>query len=156
MLITLNAWINSQAVRIKAAQVDMLVNIPNLVAINTVSNKIAAIGKTEADMRQQSSLGWRIYGQRIKFVAPFAPENFDPDRARSVLMFYAQRAMLRLRPGTFAQLIGYFADRFAYDIQFAAYDRVTAEQRAVFEGKLRAERTLQRLLINGQIVKGNG
>ena len=155
MLINLDAWINSQAVRVKATQVDMLVNIPNLVAVNTSSNKIAAIGKTEEEMKQQSPVGWRMYGRRIRFITPFTPREFDPAMARSVLMFYAHRAMLLARPGTFAQLLGYLVDRFTYDIQFAAYDMLAAELRAAFERHLRAERTLQRVLINGRIVKGN-
>lgn len=156
MVIDLAAWINSQAVRIKAAHVDMVINIPNLMAYNTANNKIVALGKTEEDLKAQSPLGWRVHGPRIGFKVPFDVRNFDPEAAKSVLMFYAYRASNLTRPGSFGQLFGYFVDRFSFDVQLAGYENVPAEKQQRFAQLLSKERAIRRFVMNGQILKAAG
>jgi hypothetical protein len=154
MLINLSAWINSQSIRIKAAPMDMLINIPNLAAINTASRKIAALGKTEDEMKAQSPVGWRLHGKRLSFVTPFDVSAFDPKLARSVLMVYANRATTLAHPGVFGQMLGYLVDRFTFDIQLARYEEVPADLRQAFERLLKTDRTVNRASINGRQVKG--
>jgi len=154
MLINLNAWINSQVIRIKAAPMDMLINIPNLAAIDAGSRKIMAIGKTEEDMKAQSPFGWRMHGKRIRFAVPFDVNAFDPQLAKSVLTVYANRASALAHPGPFGQMHGYLVDRFAFDIQFARYEDVSADLRQVFERLLNRDRTIKKVSINGRPVKG--
>jgi len=154
MIISLAAWINSQAVRIKAAHVDMLINIPNLMAYNTTNKKIVALGKTEDELKQQSPYGWKVHGRRIGFKVPFDVKAFDPDAAKSVLIFYAYKASNLTRPGTFGQLFGYLADRFNYDVQLAGYESVPPNVRSRFEQLLQKDRNIQRFVINGRVVKG--
>jgi len=154
MIINLTAWVNSQYVRVKAAPMDMLINIPNLMAYRAATKKIVSLGKTAEEMKAQSPLSWRLYEKQIAFKKPFDVSAFDPDTSASVLMFYAYRASHLAHPGTFGQLIGYFSDRFAYDLQLAGYESAPQDLRDRFEGLMRRERSLTRFTVNGRIVKG--
>jgi hypothetical protein len=154
MIIDLTAWINSQAVRIKAAPLDMLINIPNIAAINTANRKIVALGKTEDEMKKQSPFGWRAYSGRIGFITPFDAKDFDPRVAMSVLMFYAYKASALVRPGTFGQLLGYLIDRFTYNLQFAGYENVPPERQEQFAQLALKDRVVRRFVVNGQVIKG--
>ena len=154
MIIDLQAWATNNRVLIKAPQADLHIDLANIIALNKTNNKIVAVGKTEAEMKEQSKLGWRLHKDKIKFVAPFATNAFKPEVAKLMLMFYAYRAAQQIRPGTFGQLISMVIDRFSIDLRISDYENVPSDQRDEFEELMQKDRVIDTLIINGQRLKG--
>jgi hypothetical protein len=154
MIIDIQAWASNQRILVKAPQANLHVDLPNIVALNKLNRKIAALGKTEEEMQEQSALGWRLHKDKIEFTTPFSANSFDAKTAHAVLMYYADYAARLLRPGTFGQMLSVLTDRFNVDVRIANYENIPIGLQEDFTRLMRHDRMVNVFILNGLRLKG--
>lgn len=103
----------------------------NVVAYETTTNKIAAVGMTAEDMRKAAPEEWEKYIPFTGFVYPFDVEQFNTFYAYCFLRHYTYLVMEKLRKGLSGIL--FLFDTFTFHLQIDGYEKLPASTRQEFE-----------------------
>ena len=154
MIVDFTARVEHGELRIKVPQARLEIHIPDIVACDSSTRRIVALGRTEDEVKAESPARWEHDKGRIEFRTAFDTRDFDVELAASVLSYFAGKAQSRIRPGLLVRAIGRMVDRFNYDLRLPGYEDLPAKTRARFVRLLRAFPCVYRFSINGKLALG--
>ncbi len=126
-----------ERMRASVAELDMLEELPGIVAINTRSRQIVAVGETGAEIQARAPEYWDRYGKDIAIVHPFdlaMPEpavgDHKPVVAARLVSWFAGHAAARWpRRGLWRQISGPWVDGIDYHLDLPGYHGLAPDRR---------------------------
>lgn len=154
MIIDFTFFVTPSTLTIKVPSVNFDYQAPNVVAYDTESLKILAIGESETDIQEQTGPKWEEIKHKIGFTATFGIDDKYQDLDFMVIDYYLILAHLKVRntniPTLFAR---YYIDRYDCNIWIDGYERFPVERRQKYEYYLQSFHKVRKLIINGHEVQ---
>lgn len=152
MIVDVQVQVSHGKVKIHVPQANLQVDMPDIVACETRTRQIVAIGQTADQVQLEAPQQWQRHADRIEFRPAFDAARFEPEFALAVLNYYAEKARARIRPGLIVRFIGSYIDKFHYDLRLPGYEDLPAKTRTKFVRLLRSLPCIRRCSINGKRV----
>jgi hypothetical protein len=163
MILDFKLTANRDTITISAPQVELVAEVRNSVACLGPNKQIVAIGDTPDEIKRNAPEFWARNGPQITFLRPFDLEGasgsgagFDPLLAARIVQWFSNKAFARMKRNSLKRLIlSPWVDRVDYRLELNGYERLPADVRRQFVGRLKKLLVaVRRIQINGELVTG--
>jgi len=154
MLVNVQVHVSKGQVWIEIPQAKLKVNIPDIVACETSTRQIVALGQTADEIKAEAPDQWERHSNQIEFRPAFDTNRFEPELTVTVLRYYASKAQARIRPGLIVRFLGLYIDQFHYDLEIPGYGNLLTKTQNKLVRLLRTLPCMRRCTVNGKRVLG--
>jgi hypothetical protein len=119
------------------AELELIEEFPAIVAINTRSRQIVAVGETLVEIQARAPEYWARHGANMALIHPFDLATIEPavgERkpvvAARLVTWFAGHATARWKPhGIWGQIVGSWLDSVDYHLELPAYAQLGQSRR---------------------------
>lgn len=154
MIIDIEFRATPEKITVKSKAAGFLHEIPNVLLLDTASNTLYALGRTEQEIKRDSPDVWARRPATFQFYPIYDVLNFKSLFLEAALHFYTFAIQAKASSLIRHLFWGRWFDRYQYDLWLDGYETLPEDQRRRFEKSLyqNTERRVERVIINGRLI----